>query len=279
MPSWIWPAPQVTVPVHGQVEQRARSSARGRDRHPVARRNDLGRAEDPEHHDGLVRRIVDLVAFVILRCQRLIDGQDRGGGLGQSHRRRAGAEPGSGWRVIGGGVRNGAAGTVTTTGAADGDAAGRARRRRRGARRRARPARSGTRRPASPPTDRRWPSSAAASPVAGNGAPTHGGFFWAGGGSGTAGKLSDTVAGAVTSMGTALPVPVKPVYSVPVAGPGVTVSVPVRRRRRHGEDVEGVEEPVVVAAALVEEKPAVSAVARHAVPPVGVKVSRLPGSG
>ena len=67
----------------------------------------------------------------------------------------------------------------------------------------------------------------AASPVAGSGAPIHGGFFWAGGGLGTAGKLSVVAADAVRLMLVEFPVPVKPVYSVPVAGPAVTVSVPL----------------------------------------------------
>ena len=34
------------------------------------------------------------------------------------------------------------------------------------------------------------------------------------------------VAAAVTLIGTVFPLPVKPVYSVPLAGPAVTVSVP-----------------------------------------------------
>ena len=34
------------------------------------------------------------------------------------------------------------------------------------------------------------------------------------------------MAGALTSMGTAVPVPVKPVYSVPLTVPGVTPRVP-----------------------------------------------------
>ena len=90
----------------------------------------------------------------------------------------------------------------------------------------ARPARSGT--PAGRvPVQASVPSDAAAArPVAGSGAPTQGGFFWAGSGAGTAGKLSVAVAGAVTVIGTAVPVPVKPVYSVPLTGPALTVSVP-----------------------------------------------------
>ena len=62
--------------------------------------------------------------------------------------------------------------------------------------------------------------------MAGSGAPTHGGFFWAGGGLGTAGKLSVTVADAVRLMMVEFPVPVKPVYSSPTSCPVLTVSVP-----------------------------------------------------
>ena len=71
-----------------------------------------------------------------------------------------------------------------------------------------------------------FPEVPAASPVAGSGAPTHGGFFWAGGGLGTAGKLSVTVADAVRLMMVEFPVPVKPVYSSPTSCPVLTVSVP-----------------------------------------------------
>ena len=76
------------------------------------------------------------------------------------------------------------------------------------------------------PEDDAEPLGAAARPVAGNGAPTQGGVRCAAGAAGTGGKLSETVAGAVMLIGTAVPVPVKPVYSVPVAWPAVTVSVP-----------------------------------------------------
>jgi hypothetical protein len=77
---------------------------------------------------------------------------------------------------------------------------------------------------------------AAANPVLGNGAPTHGGLFWAAGADGTAGKLRPTVAGAVIVIGTVVPEPVKPVYSVPLAVPDKTLNVP----------------PVVVAGTLKE---------------------------
>ena len=63
----------------------------------------------------------------------------------------------------------------------------------------------------------RWPAS---------GAPTQGGFFWAGRELGTAGKLSVTVADAVRLTMVEFPVPVKPVYSSPTCCPVLTVSVP-----------------------------------------------------
>ena len=89
-------------------------------------------------------------------------------------------------------------------------------RRRRGWRGSARPPRSGSRgrRPSSEPVELGAALDAAASPVAGSGAPTQGGFFWAGGALGTAGKLSVAVADAVRLMMVEFPVPVKPVYSV-----------------------------------------------------------------
>ena len=62
--------------------------------------------------------------------------------------------------------------------------------------------------------------------MAGSGAPTQGGVPCAGGADGTAGKLRVVLVAAVTLTGTVLPLPVKPVYSVPLAGPAVTLSVP-----------------------------------------------------
>jgi hypothetical protein len=53
----------------------------------------------------------------------------------------------------------------------------------------------------------RLPTEPTASPVAGSGAPTHGGFFWFGEGLGTAGKLTGTMADAVRSMAVEFPVP------------------------------------------------------------------------
>ena len=72
----------------------------------------------------------------------------------------------------------------------------------------------------------------------------------------------------------------KPVYSVPLAGPAVTRERAPGRRRRHGEPVEAVEDPVVVAGRVGRrEGRRGGRGGRRRAPPVGVKVSRLPGSG
>ena len=75
------------------------------------------------------------------------------------------------------------------------------------------------------------------------------------------------------------PVPVKPVYSSPTCCPVLTVSVPPVVRGRHGEEVDGVEEPVVVAGRIGREKAAVFDRPSTGDPPVGVKVSSVPAIG
>ena len=119
----------------------------------------------------------------------------------------------------------------------------------------------------------------AARPVAGSGAPTQGGLFWAGGGLGTAGKLSVTVAGAVRLIMVEFPVPVKPVYSSPTCCPVLTVSVPPVVVAGTVKKYTASKRPSSSLAALVETKALLFDRPSTAAPPLGVKVSSVPAIG
>ena len=120
---------------------------------------------------------------------------------------------------------------------------------------------------------------AADRPVAGSGAPTQGGFFWAGGALGTAGKLSVAVADAVRLTMVEFPVPVKPVYSSPTCCPVLMVSVPPVVVAGTVKKYTASKSPSSSLAALVEEKTELFERPSTGDPPLGVKVSSVPAIG